>query len=138
MQGYGTFFYSDTEYYEGEWVKDQRSGWGRMCFSDGSIYEGEWKEDKQCGQGMYRLASENRYEGEWRDGKKNGRGKFFYLDSGQVYEGVWVDDIAKCGSMIDFLRESAWSPTMYPIPAVKLENAANVLEEAERGFLPEE
>lgn len=29
-----------------------------------------------------------------------------------------MNDIAKCGTMIDFLRESAPSPTMYPIPSV--------------------
>jgi len=55
LQGYGTNFYTDEEYYEGEWYGDQRSGWGRMYFKDGTIYEGEWYDDKRNGQGMLRL-----------------------------------------------------------------------------------
>ena len=39
-QGYGTNFYSDDEYYEGEWYADKRSGWGQMYYADGSVYEG--------------------------------------------------------------------------------------------------
>lgn len=63
-------------------------------------------------------ANENRYEGSWRDDKKNGPGKFFYLTTGQIYEGVWNNDIAKCGSMKDFNRDEAPKPTKYPIPDV--------------------
>ena len=35
-----------------------------------------------------------------------------------MYEGVWKDDIAKCGNMRDFDREGAPEPTKYPIPDV--------------------
>jgi len=63
-------------------------------------------------------ANENRYEGSWRDDKKNGPGKFYYLTHGQLYEGVWVDDVAKCGTMKDFDRNNAPEPTQYPIPKV--------------------
>ncbi len=31
---------------------------------------------------------------------------------------MWVDDIAKCGTMEDFGREGAPQPTIYPIPKV--------------------
>ena len=58
FQGYGTFFYSDLEYYEGEWYADKRCGWGRMFYEDGSVYEGEWDEDKCNGRGMLRLSME--------------------------------------------------------------------------------
>ena len=64
-------------------------------------------------------ANENRYEGSWKDGKKNGAGKFYYLDSGQVFEGVWKDDVPKCGTMKDFGRDNAPDPTQYPIPDVR-------------------
>ena len=64
-------------------------------------------------------ADENRYEGSWKVDKKNGPGKFFYLDKGQVYEGVWVDDIPKCGTVVDFGRDGAPDPTTYPIPEVR-------------------
>lgn len=63
-------------------------------------------------------ANENRYEGSWRNDQKNGPGKFFYLTTGQVYEGVWKEDIAKCGTMKDFGRDGAPAPSVYPIPSV--------------------
>lgn len=68
------------------------------------------------------LANENRYEGTWKDDKKNGPGKFYYLTHGQIYEGIWLEDVAKCGTMKDFDRENAPEPTQYPIPKVSLVN----------------
>ena len=60
----------------------------------------------------------NRYEGNWQRGVKNGSGRFFHLDHGQLFEGFWVDDVAKCGTMIDFGRDEAPQPTQFPIPEV--------------------
>ncbi|XP_069820112.1 MORN repeat-containing protein 3 [Dendropsophus ebraccatus] len=136
--GYGTHFFTDKEYYEGDWEAGERSGWGRMYFANGDIYEGEWREDKYCGQGMLRLANENRFEGSWKGGKKHGPGKFFYLDKGQMYEGIWVEDIPKCGTMVDFGRAEAPSPTKYPIPEVKVADPEGVLEAARTAFLERE
>lgn len=133
--GYGTQFYTEDEFYEGEWYGGKRSGWGRMYFKDGTIYEGEWYNDARCGEGMVRLVNENRYEGSWKDDKKHGAGKYYYLDSGQVFEGVWVDGVPKCGTMKDFGRDNAPEPTQYPIPPVELLNADQVISEAEEKFL---
>lgn len=136
--GYGSHFYGLNEYYEGEWYGGKRSGWGRMYYADGTIYEGEWYDDMRSGQGMLRLANENRYEGLWQNNMKNGHGKFFFLDTGQLYKGVWVDDIPKCGKIIDFNRDSAPYPTKYPIPKVALSDPEGVLATAEDMFLPEQ
>ncbi|XP_010875861.2 MORN repeat-containing protein 3 isoform X1 [Esox lucius] len=129
--GLGTYFYTDSASYEGEWREDQRSGWGRMYYDNGDIYEGEWLKDKQHGQGMLRLSNGNRYEGNWKYGKKNGNGKFFYLDKGQLYEGFWVDGVAKCGTVTDFGREEAPKPTVHPIPKVLLLDVQSVLMETQ-------
>ena len=109
-----------------------------MFYANGSTYEGQWSEDKRHGTGMLRLgkaqehvarplspglmilANDNRYEGEWDDDRKHGRGKFFYVNRGQVMEGLWVDDICKTGEMKDFSRDQAILPTPYPIPDVSL------------------
>lgn len=64
-------------------------------------------------------ANGNWYEGTWRDGKKSGNGKFYYSDKGQIYEGFWVDGVAKCGTLSDFKREEAPMPPKYPIPQVQ-------------------
>lgn len=66
-----------------------------------------------------RAANGNRYEGSWEDDMKNGDGRFFYLDKGQMLTGFWVNDVAKCGTMEDFDRDSAPQPPKYPIPEVR-------------------
>lgn len=134
MHGHGSYYYTMTVYYEGEWKKDKRSGWGRMYYEDGSVYEGEWYQDKRNGIGMLRLSNENRYEGEWKDDMKHGDGKYYYLDKGQLLTGMWVNDIAKCGEIIDFNREGAVDATQYPLPEVKLCDANEVLERAREWF----
>ncbi|XP_014681097.1 PREDICTED: MORN repeat-containing protein 3-like [Priapulus caudatus] len=128
--GYGMFFYGKKVFYEGEWKEGKRSGWGRMVYDDGSIYEGEWQNDLRHGDGMLRLPNENRYEGSWKADRKNGPGKFYYLDRGQQYNGVWVDDVPRCGALTDYGRSSAPMPTKYVIPECALENVGEVLLEA--------
>ncbi|KAM6156254.1 MORN repeat-containing protein 3 [Rhynchocyon petersi] len=128
--GYGIQFYGIKEYYEGEWCQSQRSGWGRMYYTNGDIYEGQWLQDKHHGEGMLRLQNGNRYEGHWQRGMKNGPGRFFYLDCGQLFEGFWVDNVPKSGTMIDFGRDEAPAPTKFPIPQIKILDPDGVLEDA--------
>ncbi|XP_070485170.1 MORN repeat-containing protein 3 isoform X5 [Equus przewalskii] len=101
-----------------------------MYYSNSDIYEGQWCKDKPDGEGMLRLKNGNRYEGSWQRGMKNGFGRFFHLNHGQLFEGFWVDDVAKCGTMIDFGRDEAPEPTQFPIPKVKLLDPDGVLQEA--------
>ncbi|KAM8743195.1 MORN repeat-containing protein 3 isoform 1-T1 [Acanthopagrus schlegelii] len=133
--GHGTYLYNSSAVYEGEWSEDHRSGWGRMYYESGDIYEGEWLKDKNHGQGIIRYANGNWYEGTWRDGKKNGNGKFYYSDRGQLYEGFWVDGVAKCGTLSDFGRDEAPAPTKYPIPQLHLVDMQLVLKEAQSACL---
>ncbi|KAL2099962.1 hypothetical protein ACEWY4_004356 [Coilia grayii] len=128
--GFGTHFYSQTSWYEGEWRGGKRSGWGRMYYSNEDVYEGEWLEDKHHGQGMLRFADDNRYEGCWKQGKKHGPGKFFYLNKGQLYEGFWKDGVAKYGTVSDFGRKEASTPTTYPLPQICLLDMNSVLMDA--------
>ena len=72
------------------------------------------------------------------DDKKNGAGRFFYLDTGQVLEGVWVNDGPKCGEMTDYGREAAGEGrTQYPIPANELADPSHVLQTATEMFTQE-
>ncbi|XP_054469054.1 MORN repeat-containing protein 3 [Anoplopoma fimbria] len=132
--GYGMLFYKNSAVYEGEWSEGHRGGWGRMYYDGGDIYEGEWMKDKAHGQGIIRFANGNWYEGAWRDGKKNGIGKFYYSDKGQIYEGFWVAGVAKCGTLSDFGRNEAPTPTKYPIPQIQLVDMQLVLSEAKSAY----
>ncbi|KAH8862074.1 MORN repeat-containing protein 3 [Schistosoma japonicum] len=120
LSGYGKNWYSENEIYEGEWCEGKRSGWGRMYYANGSIYEGQWLDDKRHGDGMLRLANENRFEGQWLNDKKNGRGKYFFLNTGQLMEGVWCNDVPKTSQIKDLGREVARRSTQSEIPEVGL------------------
>ncbi|XP_019504433.1 PREDICTED: MORN repeat-containing protein 3 [Hipposideros armiger] len=85
---------------------------------------------RDSGSRLHPTENGNRYEGYWQRGLKNGSGRFFHLDHGQLFEGFWVDDVAKCGTMIDFGRDEAPQPTQFPIPEIKLLDPDGVLEEA--------
>lgn len=37
MNGQGTLYSNSSEYYEGEFVENKKSGWGRMCYENGDI-----------------------------------------------------------------------------------------------------
>ncbi|XP_061820753.1 MORN repeat-containing protein 3-like [Nerophis lumbriciformis] len=132
--GHGSFFYANAVY-EGEWSEDNRSGWGRMCYKNGDVYEGEWLRDNEHGTGVLQFASGNWYEGSWKNGKKSGHGKFYYADKGLIYEGLWVEGDAKCGTLSDFGREEAPYPTKYPIPQITLIDMRLVLTEAESAYV---
>ncbi|KAL3041767.1 MORN repeat-containing protein 3 [Trematomus bernacchii] len=133
--GYGMYLYNNSAVYEGEWGENHRSGWGRMYYESRDIYEGEWMKDKNHGQGIIRCANGNWYEGTWGEGKKNGNGKFYYSDKGQLYEGIWLDGVAKCGTLSDFGRNEAPTPSKCQIPQVRLVDMQLVLKESEEAYL---
>ena len=56
----------------------------------------------------------------------------------QVYEGVWVENVPKCGEMRDLNRENAPLPTEYPIPTLELAQPATVIGEAVQTFMSED
>uniref|UniRef100_A0A3Q2Y235 MORN repeat-containing protein 3 n=1 Tax=Hippocampus comes TaxID=109280 RepID=A0A3Q2Y235_HIPCM len=138
--GHGSFFDVHATY-EGEWSEDNRSGWGRLTYKCGDLYEGEWLWDKEDGTGLTfelrRSPNGNWYEGCWKGGKKNGHGKFYYADKGLIYEGLWVNGDAKCGTLSDSGRETAPYPTKYPIPQVTLLDIQRVLRDAESVYVDE-
>ncbi|XP_063127959.1 MORN repeat-containing protein 3 isoform X5 [Rattus norvegicus] len=104
--------------------KAQKNGLRHQVFAvNGDHYVGEWK-------GNLKHENGNRYEGSWERGMKNGHGRFFHLDHGQLFEGFWVDNVAKCGTMIDFGRDEAPEPTQFPIPKVEILDPDGVLKEA--------
>ena len=68
------------------------------------------------------------YEGRWVNDKKNGSGVYHYA-SKREYEGIWLDDVPKCGTYISVGNQ----PTL---PLLELENTVAVLAAA-AAMLPE-
>ena len=114
--GYGKMAYSmdnDPEVlsYEGEWVKDQRSGFGVQKYADGSTFEGTWHHNLQTDgtitwkDGSYYKGgfSGNHLQGEgtlvtkteilkgaWKRSKLEGQGERVLVNDGSRYVGKWV------------------------------------------------
>ena len=132
--GSGSNFYSADEYYEGQWKYGKRCGWGAMFYENGSTFEGEWRGDLRNGDGILNLPNGDCYKGSWKDGKKHGPGKYVYKDRGQVYEGVWQDDVPKCGEMKDVDRTAENAPE-YAVPELGLKDPDAVLLDSFKPFV---
>ena len=76
-------------------------------------------------------ANGDMFEGEWANDMKNGRGVYYY-PTGAVYEGVWQEDIAKCGAY----KQDAALQIEHPLPALQLESPAQVLKNTEDNLPP--
>lgn len=73
------------------------------------------------------------FEGQWANDMKNGPGVFYYAQ-GAVYAGIWQEDIVKCGSYRQ--GSDADEQKLGTLPALQLENAEQVLAEAESTLPP--
>jgi len=66
--------------------------------------------------------------------KKEGPGRFFYHATNKVYEGEWVDDVAKCGTFKDVPSDVGGGgvDTMdnFSVPSLELEDPEVVVSEA--------
>jgi hypothetical protein len=114
--GTGTYRYSATSKYTGQFQNGQRHGQGKMTYPDGNVYEGSffmgkkqgtegsmfyaasgdryigpWKNDQPNGQGVYYFASKERYEGSFVNGVFEGEGTMYYPD-GAYYAGEWSNN----------------------------------------------
>lgn len=113
QNGTGTYRYSATSKYNGQFQNGLRHGRGKMVYTDGNVYEGQfylgkkqgdngtmtfaangdkyvgqWKNDQPNGKGVYYFATKERYEGEFVNGTFEGKGTMFYPD-GANYAGGW-------------------------------------------------
>ena len=89
--GQGQIRYDTGSHYVGGWVRGKRSGTGKMEFACGDCYEGGWFRGMYNGYGKYISSTSDEYEGEWRADKMEGRGKITHYETGDVWEGTFVD-----------------------------------------------
>ena len=79
--------YESTNFtYIGNWEEGWINGEGRMDYSNGDYYEGNFVENQRYGIGVYHSATGNVYEGEFVDNIYNGLG-IYYFNDGSIYEG---------------------------------------------------
>ncbi|KAG6490192.1 hypothetical protein ZIOFF_051477 [Zingiber officinale] len=85
----GIEFYSNGDYYEGEFHKGRCSGSGVYNFFGKGRYEGDWVDGKYDGYGIESWARGSRYRGQYRMGMRHGYGVYKFY-SGDSYAGEWV------------------------------------------------
>lgn len=91
--GYGKYFYTNGDIYEGDFVDNKFSGFGAYQFGDGSVHKGFWSKSKRHGKGFY-LGKDFIVDGEWNNDKRHG--KFVsYIQIGQNFEELYEDDTLK-------------------------------------------
>ncbi len=74
--GFGIYYYSNGEKYEGQWLNGKRNGIGTYVWNNGDTYSGDWTLEKRTGKGIFTWANGNKYEGDFIDSARNGKGKY--------------------------------------------------------------
>lgn len=84
----GVEFYSNGDYYEGEFHKGTCNGSGMYNYFANGRYEGEWVDGKYDGFGIESWARGSRYRGQYRAGLRHGYGVYRFY-TGDSYAGEW-------------------------------------------------
>ncbi|CAL9111126.1 unnamed protein product [Musa textilis] len=85
----GVVFYSNGDYYEGEFHKGRCNGSGVYNFFAKGRYEGDWIDGKYDGWGIESWARGSRYRGQYRRGLRHGFGVYKFYN-GDCYAGEWI------------------------------------------------
>ncbi|XP_039127861.1 junctophilin-1-like [Dioscorea cayenensis subsp. rotundata] len=85
----GVEFYSNGDFYEGEFHKGRSNGSGVYNFFAKGRYEGDWIDGKYDGYGIESWARGSRYRGQYRQGLRHGFGVYKFYN-GDCYAGEWL------------------------------------------------
>ena len=109
--GYGQYFKTNGDWFEGNWINDWFSGQG-TSYNAHRKYTcvGEFYMGRRTGRGEMRWPNGDRYEGEWTDagnnGKINGTGTFYYasgkVEKGRYINGKWCPEVSSGSQRIDY------------------------------------
>ncbi|XP_019414965.1 PREDICTED: MORN repeat-containing protein 1-like [Lupinus angustifolius] len=72
--GSGVYNYFVNGRYEGDWVDGRYDGYGIESWSRGSKYRGQYRQGLRHGYGVYRFYTGDSYAGEWCNGQSHGVG----------------------------------------------------------------
>ncbi|KAM7511054.1 hypothetical protein LguiB_009929 [Lonicera macranthoides] len=84
----GVEFYSNGDFYEGEFHKGMCNGSGVYNYFVNGRYEGDWIDGRYDGYGIESWAKGSRYRGQYRQGLRHGYGVYRFY-TGDSYAGEW-------------------------------------------------
>ncbi|XP_057974759.1 uncharacterized protein LOC131162370 isoform X1 [Malania oleifera] len=86
----GVEFYSNGDFYEGEFHKGRCNGSGVYNYFVNGRYEGDWIDGRYDGYGIESWAKGSRYRGQYRQGLRHGFGVYRFY-TGDSYAGEWCN-----------------------------------------------
>ncbi|CAA2983298.1 radial spoke head 10 homolog B-like [Olea europaea subsp. europaea] len=86
----GVQFYSNGDFYEGEFHKGRCNGSGVYNYFVNGRYEGDWIDGRYDGYGIESWAKGSRYRGQYRQGLRHGYGVYKFY-TGDSYAGEWCN-----------------------------------------------
>ncbi|KAF5740308.1 hypothetical protein HS088_TW11G00375 [Tripterygium wilfordii] len=86
----GVEFYSNGDFYEGEFHKGKCNGSGVYNYFVNGRYEGDWVDERYDGYGIESWARGSRYKGQYRQGLRHGFGVYRFY-TGDSYAGEWFN-----------------------------------------------
>ncbi|XP_057490888.1 uncharacterized protein LOC130776637 [Actinidia eriantha] len=86
----GVEFYSNGDFYEGEFHNGRCNGSGVYHYFVNGRYEGDWVDGKYDGYGIESWARGSRYRGQYRQGLRHGYGVYRFY-TGDSYAGKWCN-----------------------------------------------
>ncbi|CAA3004139.1 radial spoke head 10 homolog B-like [Olea europaea subsp. europaea] len=86
----GVQFYSNGDFYEGEFHKGRCNGSGVYNYFVNGRYEGDWIDGRYDGYGIESWAKGSRYRGQYRQGLRHGYGVYKFY-TGDTYAGEWCN-----------------------------------------------
>lgn len=86
----GVEFYSNGDFYEGEFHKGKCNGSGVYNYFVNGRYEGDWIDGRYDGYGIESWARGSRYKGQYRQGLRHGFGVYRFY-TGDSYAGEWCN-----------------------------------------------
>lgn len=86
----GVEFYSNGDFYEGEFHKGRCNGSGVYNYFVNGRYEGDWIDGRYDGYGIESWARGSKYRGQYRQGLRHGYGVYKFY-TGDTYSGEWCN-----------------------------------------------
>ncbi|KAK2442235.1 histone H3 K4-specific methyltransferase SET7/9 family protein [Trifolium repens] len=86
----GVEFYSNGDFYEGEFHKGRSNGSGVYNYFVNGRYEGDWIDGRYDGYGIESWARGSRYKGQYRKGMRHGYGVYRFY-TGDSFSGEWCN-----------------------------------------------
>lgn len=108
--GEGVEFYSNGDFYEGEFHNGKCNGSGVFNYFAKGRYEGDWVDGKYDGFGIESWARGSRYRGQYRSGLRHGHGVYRFY-TGDSYAGEWWNGqshgagVQSCGDGSSYIGE---------------------------------